>query len=168
MAKKISDQPQKIIKMARRQQPRQASQVESGPKHEIPQGHFVEGVGRRKVATARVRIYKKKDGEFVVNDQLAKEYFSDVPNAIKIYTQPFELTGTAGKFAVTVKVKGSGINAQLGAIVHGLVRALVKSDESYKPLLKEEGLLTRDSRMKETRKPGRGGKARRKRQSPKR
>lgn len=167
MAKKLK-QPQKIIKMAQRQQRRQTSPVEAKAKFEIPKGKYVEGVGRRKTATSRVRIYEQKEGQFIVNDQLAKDYFSGIMNAVKIYTQPFELTGTQGKFAVTVKVDGSGINAQLGAIVHGLTRALVKFDESNKPLLKEEGLLTRDSRMKETRKPGRGGKARRKRQSPKR
>ncbi|MBU1884995.1 30S ribosomal protein S9 [Patescibacteria group bacterium] len=120
------------------------------------------------MATARVRIYEQKDGQFIVNDQLAKDYFVGINNAVKVYTQPFELTGTLSKFTVTVKVSGSGINAQLGAVVHGLSRVLIKYDESFRLLLKEEGLLTRDSRMKETRKPGRGGKARRKRQSPKR
>ncbi|MFH1958906.1 MAG: 30S ribosomal protein S9 [Patescibacteria group bacterium] len=168
MAKKLSKQPQKIIQMARRQQKRQPSPVVDKPSFEIPQGRYVESVGRRKMATARVRIYEQKDGQFIVNDQLAKDYFVGINNAVKVYTQPFKLTGTLGKFTVTVKVSGSGINAQLGAVVHGLSRVLIKYDESFRLLLKEEGLLTRDSRMKETRKPGRGGKARRKRQSPKR
>ena len=168
MAKKISDQPQKIIKLARRQQQRSQVSHEDKPKFETPSGRYVEGIGRRKVATARVRIYKKKDGKFIVNDQLAKDYFKNILQAVKIFNLPFELTGTQGKFAVTVKVNGSGIMAQLGAVVHGLSRALVEFDESFKSLLKEESLLTRDSRMKESRKPGRGGKARRKRQSPKR
>jgi ribosomal protein S9 len=92
----------------------------------------------------------------------------NIPQAVKIFNQPFELTGTQGKFAVTVKVSGSGVRAQLGAVTHGLSRALVKFDESFRALLKEESMLTRDSRMKESRKPGRGGKARRKRQSPRR
>ncbi|MBU0576133.1 30S ribosomal protein S9 [Patescibacteria group bacterium] len=155
--------------MARRQQQQhQPSQIEDKPNFDIPSGKYFEGLGRRKMATARVRIYEEKNGQCVVNDQLAKDYFSGIYNAVKVYTQPFELTGTQEKFAVTVKVDGSGINSQLEAIVHGLTRALVKYDESFKPLLKQEGLLTRDARMKETRKPGRGGKARRKRQSPKR
>lgn len=168
MAKKISIQPKKIIKMARQQQQRTKVRRETAPKFEIPAGRYVEGIGRRKVATSRVRIYEQKDGQFIVNDQLAKDYFKTIPQAVKIFRLPFELTGTQEKFAVTVKVKGSGIKAQLGAVVHGLSRALVDFDESFKALLKVESLLTRDSRMKESRKPGRGGKARRKRQSPRR
>ena len=181
MAKKLSIQPKKIIKMARQQQQRSKVQRETGPKFEIPAGRYTEGVGRRKVATARVRIYEQKNkvkgkdkeaslghGQFIVNDQLAKDYFINIPQAVKIFNQPFELTGTQGKFAVTVKTSGSGIRAQLGAVTQGLSRALVKFDESFRALLKEESMLTRDSRMKESRKPGRGGKARRKRQSPRR
>ncbi len=168
MAKKLSLQPKKIIKMARQQQQRSKVVRETGPKFEIPTGRYTEGVGRRKVATARVRIYEHKKGQFIVNDQLAQDYFVNIPQAAKIFNLPFELTGTQEKFAVTVKVSGSGIKAQLGAVTHGLSRALVKFDESFRALLKEESMLTRDSRMKESRKPGRGGKARRKRQSPRR
>lgn len=168
MAKKLSIQPKKIINLARRQQQRSKVQRETGPKFEIPAGRYTEGIGRRKVATARVRIYEQKDGQFIVNDQLAKDYFVNIPQAVKIFTLPFKLTGTQEKFVVTVKVSGSGTKAQLGAVTHGLSRALVKFDESFRALLKEESMLTRDSRMKESRKPGRGGKARRKRQSPRR
>jgi len=168
MAKKLSIQPKKIIKMARHQQQRSKAQRETGPKFEVPAGRYIEGIGRRKVATARVRIYEQKDGQFITNDKLAKDYFVNIPQAIKLLTFPFELTGTQEKFAVTVKVSGSGIKAQLEAVTHGLSRALVKFDESFRALLKEESMLTRDSRMKESRKPGRGGKARRKRQSPRR
>lgn len=132
-----------------------------------PKGRYTEGVGRRKVATARVRIYKE-DGDFIVNDQLVKNYFSDIPFAAKRYNAPFEATKTDGDFAVTVHVEGSGKDAQLDAVVHGLARALEEFNPKLRPFLKEEGFLTRDSRMKETRKPGKGGKARRQRQSPKR
>jgi small subunit ribosomal protein S9 len=104
----------------------------------------------------------------VVNDQAVGAYFGGTRNASSIYQQPFELTGTKGRFAVTVKVSGSGMSAQLGAVVHGLARALVKFNPEFKTFLKAEGLLTRDDRMKETRKMGMGGKARRARQSPKR
>jgi small subunit ribosomal protein S9 len=132
-----------------------------------PKGTYTEGLGRRKVAIARVRIYPQK-GEFVVNDELVKDYFADIPLAAAKYNLPFVLTKTEGEFAVTVHVTGSGKSSQLEAIVHGLARALEQYDPKLRSFLKEEGLLTRDSRMKETRKPGRGGKARRKRQSPKR
>lgn len=133
----------------------------------LPTGRFTEGLGRRKVAIARVRLYESK-GDFVVNGQLVTDYFAGVMNVVKLYNQPFEITNTKDKFAVTVKVSGSGLPAQLEAMVHGIARALVEYDPENRPLLKQAGLLTRDPRMKETRKPGRGGKARRKRQSPKR
>lgn len=141
--------------------------VVKAPSFKYPKGEYFEGIGRRKVATARVRIYPEK-GEFIVNDQLVKDYFSDISLAITKYNLPFKITKTEGDFAVTVHVTGSGKSAQLDAVVHGLARALEKFDPKVRPFLKEAGLLTRDSRMKETRKPGKGGKARRKRQSPKR
>lgn len=159
--KVIKKQPKKVVKPAQAVKAIQNSEVKT------PQGEYVEGVGRRKVATARVRIYEAK-GDFIVNDQLVGQYFANIPMAAKYFNKPFDLTGTKGKFAVTAKVSGSGIKAQLGAIVHGLARALIKYDPTFRPLLKQDGLLTRDDRMKETRKVGRGGKARRKRQSPKR
>lgn len=133
----------------------------------FPKTSYIEGIGRRKVATSRVRIYKGK-GDFVVNNMLVGEYFQGINNAHSLYNKPFDLTGTKGKFAVSVIVKGSGIHAQLEAMIHGLSRALVEYSPEFKTLLKEDSLLTRDDRMKETRKIGMGGKARRKRQSPKR
>jgi small subunit ribosomal protein S9 len=133
----------------------------------FPKVTYIEAVGRRKVATARVRIYEGK-GDFVVNNLLVGEYFSGIKNAAVLFNKPFDLTGTKGKFAVSVNVKGSGINAQMGAMLHGLARALVEYNPEFKIFLKAAGLMTRDDRMKETRKIGMGGKARRKRQSPKR
>jgi len=133
----------------------------------VPKTRYTEGIGRRKVATARVRLYEGQ-GDFVVNDTLVGEYFQGVRNAAVVYNKPFELTGTKGKFAVTAKIIGSGVSAQLDALVHGLSQALVAHNPEFKIFLKGAGLLTRDDRMKETRKIGMGGKARRKRQSPKR
>jgi small subunit ribosomal protein S9 len=133
----------------------------------IPNVEYTGAVGRRKSAVCRVRIYEGQ-GDFVVNDLVVGNYFGGIRNAASIYQQPFELTSTKGKFAVTAKVSGSGLNAQLDALVHGLARALVKFNPENKTFLKAAGLLTRDDRMKETRKMGMGGKARRARQSPKR
>ena len=133
----------------------------------IPKVKYQEGVGRRKVATSRVRIYEGQ-GDFVVNNMLVGDYFKGVRNSSVIYNKPFELTGTKGKFAVTATVNGSGIHAQLGALVHGLAQALVTYNPEFRIFMRGAGLLTRDDRMKETRKIGMGGKARRKRQSPKR
>ena len=133
----------------------------------LPTGKYIEAIGRRKVATARVRLYES-DGDFVVNGKVVGQYFNTIPNVASRYNVPFELTGTKGKFTATVKVEGSGVNAQLDAVIHGISRALVSYDPSFRALLKPEGLLTRDDRMKETRKIGMGGSARAKRQSPKR
>ena len=133
----------------------------------LPGTKYVEGVGRRKVATARVRIYEG-EGDLVVNNKLAKEYFQAIEMAPALYNKPFEVTNTQGKYAMTAQVTGSGIRSQLGAVIHGLSRALVKHNPEFRIFLKGAGFLTRDDRMKETRKIGMGGKARRKRQSPKR
>ncbi len=128
---------------------------------------FVSVVGRRKTATARVHLYRKS-GDMMVNDKPIGQYFSGGIASTK-YLQPFVVTNTLGKFSFTVKVAGSGKMAQLEAVIHGLSRALVKLDQdAYKSFLKRAGLLTRDSRMKESRKVGTGGKARRRKQSPKR
>lgn len=134
----------------------------------LPTGEYIEGVGRRKVATSRVRIYPKTKGEFSVNGVVVGQYFSGVHGAVKRYQRPLDLTGTQGQFAISATVTGSGRSSQLDAVVHGLSRALVKLNPEYRSLLKPVGLLSRDDRMKETRKIGMGGKARRSRQSPKR
>ncbi|MGD9129485.1 MAG: 30S ribosomal protein S9 [Candidatus Woesebacteria bacterium] len=168
--KKKQTRAQKIVKKRRTSSKRAAiqNQPDQAKKNfKIPSVKYIEAIGRRKVATARVRIYEGQ-GDYLVNDQLVSDYFSSVPNAPLFYNFPFDLSKTRGKFAVTVKVNGSGIRAQLDAVVHGLSRALVKYNPEFRVFLKKGGLLTRDDRMKETRKVGRGGKARRKRQSPKR
>ncbi len=133
----------------------------------FPKTKYTEGIGRRKVATARVRIYEGQ-GDFVVNNSLVSEYFANIRNVATLYMKPFELTGTKGKFAVSAKISGSGIEAQLDALLNGVARALTKFNPEFRTFLKPAGLLSRDDRMKETRKIGMGGKARRKRQSPKR
>jgi len=128
---------------------------------------FVFAVGRRKTAVARIRLYHGK-GETLVNGQPINKYFSGEINKT-FYQQPFNLTETLGKYYATIKVVGSGQKAQLGAVIHGLARALDKENkEDFHSLLKKVGLLTRDSRAKERRKIGQMGKARKKKQSPKR
>ena len=148
--------------------PNKANKTQEASKNfKVPKVKYFEGIGRRKVATARVRIYEGQ-GDFVVNDLLISEYFANVRNAPALYMKPFELAGVKGKFVMTAKVSGSGINAQIEALMNGLAKALVKFNPEFRTFLKPAGLLTRDDRMKETRKIGMGGKARRKRQSPKR
>lgn len=128
---------------------------------------FITAVGRRREAIARVRLYPGK-GESVVNEQPLGQYFSGETAKVS-YTMPFAETGTLGKYFVTAKVQGGGKSGQLAAFLHGVSRALSEADrEKFRPILKKKGFLTRDSRIRERRKVGTGGKARRKKQSPKR
>ena len=142
---------------------------------------YYEVIGRRKSAVARVRLYilgkqkevnvegtKIKAGDIFINFRPIKEVYAD-KLAEKIYNLPFELTNTKERFAVSIKVSGGGKIGQLEAITHGIARALVLVNQGeFKPILREKGLLTRDSRVRQRRKVGTGGKARRKKQSPKR
>lgn len=125
----------------------------------------IVAVGRRKTATARVWLYSEK-GPFFVNGQPVQNYFPGKA-AEAFYIRPFQITTTLNKFRVKARVSGSGKSGQLGAVVHGLSRALLAFDENFKPQLKKHGLLTRDSRKKERKKPGLLG-ARKAKQSPKR
>lgn len=129
--------------------------------------NYIYSVGRRKSASARVRLFKGK-GESSVNQKPIDEYFPKSVHKV-LWTTPFKLTDTLGKYYMTVKVVGGGKIGQLDAIVHGTARALALADkEKFRFPLKKAGLLTRDARVRERRKVGTGGKARRKKQSPKR
>ena len=113
---------------------------------------YFYGTGRRKKSVARVRIVLGT-GVITINGKNIDEYFG-LETLKLIVNQPFGATGTNGKFDIIATVAGGGISGQAGAIRHGLARALVKADESYKPALKAAGLLTRDPRMKERKKYG--------------
>ncbi|SRR3990167_9135541 len=131
---------------------------------------YTHSVGRRKRAVARIRLATRKtkdDVTLIVNGKLAADYFR-VPGLEAICTNPLKTTNTLDKFIATVKVLGSGPVSQAQAVSLGLARALVKVDETHKLALKKAGLMTRDPREKERRKIGTGGKARRRKQSPKR
>ena len=172
MANKLLKKKTTIQKVVKKQKPATAvmaekSQDTTHASLTLPTGEYAAAVGRRKTATARVRVYTQP-GDFIVNGQLVSEYFQGVINAPSLYNLPLVVTDTQGKYAITVKVSGSGMRAQIGAVNHGLARALIKADPELRPVLKKNGLLERDDRMKETRKIGMGGKARRKKQSPKR
>lgn len=136
---------------------------------------YVFAVGRRKAAVARVRLYSTistdlnlKKGQIIVNQVPIEQYFNgDV--AKEQYLEPFKITNTLNKFAVSVKVEGGGKDGQLTAMILGIARALSALDkETYRPVLKRKELLTRDPRVRQRRKVGMGGKSRRKKQSPKR
>jgi len=142
---------------------------------------YYEAVGRRKEAVARVRLYLVTDkegkvkiddlvvkkGEIIINGKPYEKIYEKEDEKVRLLL-PLRLTGQTDRFAISVLTKGGGKEGQLGAIVHGLARALVLVDQQFRPILKENGLLTRDPRMRERRKVGTGGKARREKQSPKR
>ena len=113
---------------------------------------YHHGTGRRKTAVAQVRLMAG-GGAVIVNGTPYEELFSRFVHREAI-TRPLVLTDTLDKYSVMVKVNGGGITGQSGAIAHGIARALVKADESLKPVLRQNGLLTRDSRVKERKKPG--------------
>ncbi len=113
---------------------------------------YFEAVGRRKEASARVRIVSGK-GVFVVNDKPAEDYFPRLGD-LKRIKAPAEVAGLADKLDVSVLVNGGGITGQSSAVSHGLARALLKMDENFRPDLRKAGLLTRDARIKERKKPG--------------
>ena len=110
------------------------------------------GTGRRKKSIARVRLVPG-EGRIFVNNKELNDYFGMDTLKADI-RRPLELTGTLHKFDVMAKVEGGGFTGQAGAIRHGIARALLEADSEYRPLLKKEGFLTRDPRMKERKKCG--------------
>jgi small subunit ribosomal protein S9 len=113
---------------------------------------YVEAIGRRKEATARVRIYAGT-GEIVVNNKPANEYFGRALDQM-ILRQPLMLTGTEATVNISVKVNGGGEGGQASAVRLGIARALTEQDANLRPPLKAAGFLTRDARAKERKKPG--------------
>ena len=114
---------------------------------------YYEAVGRRKTATARVRLYTKGDKEFMVNGHPFGLYFkgAEFKNVVE---SPLVKMNCTDRFRVTAVVKGGGVNAQAEALRHGITRALVLFNADFKKRLKKSGYLTRDPRMKERKKPG--------------
>ena len=110
------------------------------------------GTGRRKKSIARVYLVPGK-GKITVNKRDIDDYFG-LETLKVIVRQPLTATETLDKFDVLVNVKGGGTTGQAGAIRHGLARALCQADADYRPVLKKEGYLTRDPRMKERKKYG--------------
>jgi len=115
--------------------------------------NYYEGLGRRKAATARVRLFSGGDGTIVVNGRPLAEYFGREWD-ISHLTEPLKVTGTEGSYNVSVRVKGGGISGQSGAIRLGIARALLKTDPVLRPVLRKGRFLTRDAREKERKKPG--------------
>jgi small subunit ribosomal protein S9 len=142
---------------------------------------YYEAVGRRRESVARVRLYlvakdglatidakKYKKGSVVVNNKPLEEVYSHAAEKA-VLLKPLLLTGNDERFVVSIRLAGGGHVGQLEAAILGIARAIEKTDkETHRPILKKEGLLSRDPRTRERRMPGTGGKSRRQKQSPKR
>jgi small subunit ribosomal protein S9 len=113
---------------------------------------YFHGTGRRKTAVAQVKLMVG-NGAIIIDGTPLEERFPSLEHQ-RIINQPFLTTETIGKYNVVVKVSGGGVTGQSSAISHGISRALACADERYKPILRQNGLLTRDARAKERKKPG--------------
>ncbi len=140
---------------------------------------YIFTTGKRREAVARIRLYKIVKKDFKVGEEVAKKGDIFVNNkkienvfkgeiAKATYLEPFRITNEQDKYLITVKVEGGGQNGQLSAVIHGIAKALALIDTKNRQILKKKGFLTRDARVRERRKVGMGGKARRVKQSPKR
>ena len=114
---------------------------------------YIEAIGRRKTATARVRLTPATKASFTVNDKDVHDYFQ-TSDLLSIVNGAFSKAEIANKYTITVKVNGSGIHSQAEAVRHGITRALVKEDEALRSQLKRLGFLKRDPRSKERKKFG--------------
>lgn len=114
---------------------------------------YYQGTGRRKTAVARVRLFPG-NGEFIVNGKKPEDYSGRRDLYQYNLRLPLVLTNHLNTFNVLVKVKGGGISSQVGAVRHGIARALLDYDSTLRPTLKQAGLLTRDPRAKERKKVG--------------
>jgi small subunit ribosomal protein S9 len=114
---------------------------------------YYEGIGRRKEASARVRLFPGGTGRVVINDREGTEYMSRAGD-MEILLQPLSVLGQERTYDVSVHVSGGGISGQRDAIRLGIARALIKIDPENKPTLRSNDLVTRDNRVKERKKPG--------------
>jgi small subunit ribosomal protein S9 len=121
----------------------------------LPQAQQFLGTGRRKTSTARVRL-RPGTGKIVVNNRPFENYFQ-LETLRMVAVSPLVKTESAAKFDVLINVRGGGPTGQAGAVRHGIARALLASDANLRPVLKSEGYLTRDARMKERKKYGQPG-----------
>ena len=114
---------------------------------------YLYGTGRRKSSVARVHLFPGGNGTVTINGRDIDDYFG-LETLKYIVRQPLNATGTIGKVDIDATVKGGGVTGQAGAIRHGVARALLLVDDTYRQVLKEAGFLTRDPRMKERKKYG--------------
>ncbi len=116
-------------------------------------GKYIGAVGRRKTATAQIRLYRGGNGSVMVNNLKASQYFKE-EELFSIINQPLKLTGLAKDFNLTIIVFGGGRKSQAEAVRHGIARALLEFNPELRPVLKVKGWIRRDARKKERKKPG--------------
>ena len=114
---------------------------------------YYEGIGRRKAASARVRLFPGGTGNLVINDKEGRDYLPRMGD-VDILLEPLRLIGQETHYDITVHVQGGGISGQRDAIKLGVARALLKIDPDLRPPMRKAGMLTRDARVKERKKPG--------------
>lgn len=115
-------------------------------------GKYISAIGRRKTATASIRLFENGKGIIIVNDLKINKYFT--PTQMSILSQPLKLAGRMRDFNFSIIVSGGGKDGQAEAVRHGITRTLVKMDENYRAVMKTADLLTRDRREVERKKPG--------------
>ena len=121
---------------------------------DTPKGEYYYGMGRRKTAVARVRLFPNGDGSITVNGKNGGQYFGQRETLTSTVTAPLRLLEVSDAFNMTVRVVGGGTSGQAGAIRHAVSRALLRVNPEWKQALRKAGFLTRDPRMKERKKPG--------------
>ncbi len=114
---------------------------------------YLYGTGRRKSSVARVHLFQGGTGTITINGRDIEDYFG-LDTLKLIVRQPLVATDTLGKVDIVATVAGGGVTGQAGALRHGISRALLLADDSFRPILKKAGFLTRDPRMKERKKYG--------------
>lgn len=117
-------------------------------------GEYYYGMGRRKTAVARVRLFPNGDGSVTINGRNGRAYFGQREALTATMVAPLRLLELGEQYNMIVRVVGGGTSGQAGAIRHAVARALLRVDPEYKPALRKAGYLTRDPRMKERKKPG--------------
>ncbi len=117
-------------------------------------GEYYYGMGRRKTAVARVRLYPNGDGSITVNGKNSRLYFGQREALMSVMTAPLRVLDLGNAYNMTIRVAGGGTSGQAGAVRHALARALVRVNPEWKATLRKAGFLTRDPRMKERKKPG--------------
>jgi small subunit ribosomal protein S9 len=134
--------------------PSEEATVAATPKKTTPTERYVYAVGRRKTAVAQVRLYPSAEADVViVNKKAIREYIGTLALET-VALSPLKITGLEAAFTVSVVVRGGGLHGQADAIKLGVARCLIKHDILLRPILKAQGMLTRDARAVERKKPG--------------